>query len=106
MGAHPGRGRGRCWRSPLAAAYGALRFRAAGWRLDDGRLAVRSPRLARTTVLAPGHRRESHALAQTRSSAAPGWPTSVVAFGSETVARVHHLEAATAAGLFERLSRL
>ena len=36
-----------------AARSGWLRWRAAGWRLEDGRLAVRSRRLACTTVLAP-----------------------------------------------------
>ena len=34
-------------------AYGQARWRAAAWRLADGRLAVRSMLLARTTVLAP-----------------------------------------------------
>jgi putative membrane protein len=39
--------------APLGAAYGVARHRAAGWRLADGRLAVRSLLLARVTVLAP-----------------------------------------------------
>ena len=45
--------------------YGWLSWRAAGWRLRDGRLAVRARLLARTTVLAPAANRESHDLSQT-----------------------------------------
>ena len=44
----------------LLGGYGLLRHRAAGWRLDGGRLAIRSLRLARTTVLAPARYREWH----------------------------------------------
>ena len=91
---------------PLAAAYGAQRHRDAGWRLAGGRLTVRSARLARRTVLAPGRRRESHTLKQTQLQRRARLADVVVPFGSGTVARAHHLEAATAGELFERLSRL
>jgi putative membrane protein len=91
---------------PLAGAYGAQRYRDAGWRLEDGRLAVRSARLARRTVLAPGRRRESQTLAQTQLQRRARLADVYVEFGSETVARAHHLDSDTAAGLFERLSRL
>jgi putative membrane protein len=86
-----------------AGAYGALRFRAAGWRFADGRLAVRALRLARTTVLAPVERRESHALAQSLLQRRVDLADLEVAFGKRTTARVHHLDGTTARDLFARL---
>ena len=83
------------WALPLAAvpaAYGLLRFRAAGWRLRDGRLAVRSLRLARTTVLGPAALREWHELAQNPLQRRARLADVVVAFGKQTSARVRHLE--------------
>jgi putative membrane protein len=94
------------WALPLAlalAGYGLLRFRAAGWRLRDGRLAVRSLRLARTTVLGPAAHREWHEIAQNPLQQRARLADVVVTFGKRTRARVRHLEAATAARLFERL---
>jgi putative membrane protein len=87
-----------------AGAYGAVRFGAAGWRLDGGRLAVRSLRLARTTVLAPAAHRESHAIAQNLLQRPADLADLEVAFGKNTEARVRHLDAATATGLWQRLS--
>jgi putative membrane protein len=89
---------------PGAAAYGLARHRAAGWRLRDGRLAVRSLRFARRTVLAPALHRESHAFVQTVLQRRASLADVEVAFGKQTAARVHHLEAATAQVLFDRLS--
>jgi putative membrane protein len=89
---------------PAAAAYGLARHRAAGWRLRDGRLAVRSLMVARRTVLAPARHRESHALVQTVLQRRASLADVEVAFGKQTAARVHHLEAATARTLFERLA--
>jgi putative membrane protein len=85
-------------------AYGALRFRAAGWRLAGGRLAVRSLMLARTTVLAPAVHRESHAIAQNVLQRRAELADVAVAFGKSTNARVRHLDAGTATKLWERLS--
>jgi putative membrane protein len=87
-----------------AGAYGALRFRAAGWRLEGGRLAIRSLRIARSTVLAPGFNRESHAIAQTVLQRRAQLADLEVEFGKQTGAAVRHLEAATAAELFAALS--
>ena len=97
------------WALPVvavAAAYGAMRYHDAGWRLEGGRLVVRSARLARRTVLAPAHRRESHTFEQTRLQRRAGLADVLVPFGSDTVARAHHLEAPAAGDLFERISRL
>jgi putative membrane protein len=94
------------WALPLAgvlAAYGLLRFRAAGWRLRDGRLAIRSLRLARTTVFAPAALRESQEVAQNPLQRRARLADLVVAFGKQTSARVRHLEVATARSVFERL---
>jgi putative membrane protein len=87
-----------------AGAYGMARHRAAAWRLSGGRLAVRALRLARTTVLAPAALRESHTLAQTAFQRRGELADLHVAFGKRTVARLHHVEAATARELFTRLS--
>jgi len=87
-----------------AGGYGALRFRAAGWRLEGGRLAIRSLGIARSTVLAPGVNRESHAIAQTLLQRRAHLADVEVAFGKQTGAAVRHLEAATAADLFARLA--
>jgi putative membrane protein len=97
------------WVLPAAAllgAYGLLRYRAAGWRLAGGRLAVRSLVLARTTVIGPARHREWHEVRQNVLQRRARLADVVVAFGKQTSARVRHLEATTAAGVFERLSRL
>ena len=95
------------WALPLVvvlAGYGLLRFRAAGWRLEDGRLAVRSLVLARTTVLGPAYNREWHEIAQNVLQRRARLADVFVAFGKQTGTRVRHLELATADGLYERLS--
>ena len=89
---------------PPAAAYGLARHRAAGWRLRDGRLVVRSLLVARKTVLAAAVNRESHSIAQSVLQRRASLADLDVAFGKRTAARLHHLEAATAQALFERLT--
>jgi putative membrane protein len=86
--------------APLAllagALYGHARWRAAAWRLVDGRLAIRSMRLARTTVLAPASNRESHTLVQNLWQRRADLADLEVAFGKQTTARIRHLEATDA----------
>jgi putative membrane protein len=86
-----------------AGAYGALRFRAAGWRLRGGRVAFRRLRLARTTVLAPAANRESHTIAQTVLQRRARLADVRVAFGKSTRAGIHHIEVAAATDLWERI---
>jgi putative membrane protein len=86
--------------APLGAVYGALAYRAAGWRLEKGRLAVRSRRLARSTVLAPAAGRESHDLAQTALQRRARLADVAVAFGKGTIAQIRHLDADVARGLW------
>jgi putative membrane protein len=85
------------------AAYGLLRYRAAGWRVRDGRLAIRSRRLACTTVLAPAARIQQHGLRQTILQRRRRLADLDVRVGAGTRGRVRHLDAATAARLFEAL---
>jgi putative membrane protein len=82
------------------AAWGVARFRAAGWRLRDGRLAARHLMLARTTVLAPAVLRESVTLGQTVLQRRGRLADLVVAFGKRTRARVHHVDVDAASEAF------
>src|SRR5829696_4711293 len=50
--------------APLLALDGWLDYRAAGWRLRDGRLAMSSRELAWSTLLTPAARLQEHAIAQ------------------------------------------
>jgi putative membrane protein len=90
----------------LLGGYGWLRYRSAGWRLAGGRLAIRSLLFARTTVLGPARYREWHELSQHPLQRRGRLADVFVAFGKQTDARIRHLEAATAAALYDRLSRL
>jgi putative membrane protein len=87
----------------LAGLYGHARWRAAAWRLAEGHLAVRSMRLARTTVLAPARFRESHTLAQNLFQRRADLADLEVAFGKQTTARIRHLEAADARAAWSAL---
>ena len=86
--------------APFGAAYGVLAFRAAGWRLESGRLAIRSRRLARSTVLGPAAGREFHELDQTALQRRARLADVAVAFGKGTVARIRHLDAGDARALW------
>jgi putative membrane protein len=87
-----------------AAAYGVVRFRAAGWRFEGGRLAVRSLVFARTTVLAPAINRESHAISQTLLQRRARLANLAVEFGRSTNASIRHVEAAVASDTWERIA--
>ncbi len=95
------------WALPVLLALGALegvgRFRAAGWRLGDGRLVLRSRLLARHTLVARATRLQEHALSQSPFQRRARLADLAVAVGSGRRQRVAHLEQSTARGLFERL---
>ena len=91
--------------APLLALNGWWTFKAAGWRLRDGRLAMRSRVLARTTLLAPAARLQEHATAQNPFQRRAGLADLAVAVGKGGRARVRHLEAPVAAELWERLTK-
>jgi len=86
--------------APLGAPYGALGWGAAGWRLRNGRLAIRSRRLTRTTVLAPAAGREHQDLAQTALQRRARLADVAVSFGKGTRATIRHLDADVARGLW------
>jgi putative membrane protein len=88
---------------PLAALDGWLDYRAAGWRLRDGRLAMSSRTLAWSTLLAPAARLQEHAIAQTPLQRRAGLADVQVAVGKAGGASVRHLEAGVAGDLWERL---
>jgi putative membrane protein len=91
--------------APLAALDGWLDYRAAGWRLRDGRLAMSSRTLAWSTLLAPAARLQEHAIAQTPLQRRAGLADVEVAVGKAGGASVRHLEQPVAADLWERLRR-
>ena len=91
--------------APLLALNGWLTFKAAGWRLRDGRLVMRSRMLARTTLLTPAARLQQHATEQNPFQRRAGLADLAVAVGKGGRARVRHLEAPVAADLWERLRR-
>jgi putative membrane protein len=81
----------------LALLAGELRFRAAGWRLADGRVVLRSRGIARTTLVADVRRLQEHGTRQTPLQARRDLADIGVAVGSGRRAQVRHLEARTAA---------
>jgi len=87
----------------LGPAYGLAAWRAAGWRLDGGRLAIRSRMLARTTILAPARHRESHDIEQTALQRRARLAHVSVAFGKRTNARIRHLDLDAARALWRRI---
>lgn len=91
--------------APVLGLDGWLNYRAAGWRLRDGRLAMRSRRLARVTLLARADRLQEQALAQNPLQHRARLCDLSVAVGKDGDARVRHLETATAQELWERLRR-
>jgi len=88
-----------------AAALGAARWRAAGWRIEEGRAAVRFRRLARVTVLAPTARLQQHGVRQTVLQCRGGLADLEVRVGASTQGRVRHLEALVAGRVFDALRR-
>jgi putative membrane protein len=86
--------------------YGWARWRAAGWRLEDGRLAVRSLVFAQVTVLAPVRLRESHTVSQNPFQRRAALATLTVPFGKSTTAHIRHLEADDARAAIARSPRV
>ena len=92
--------RGRCCspRSAPSTARSASAPPAGG--CEGGRLAIRSRRLARSTVLAPAAGREFHELDQTALQRRARLADVAVVFGKGTPARIRHLDADDARGLW------
>jgi len=87
----------------LLGLYGLGAYRGAGWRLRDGRLALRTRRLSQSTLLAPAHRLQAHGVAQNPLQRRGRLADVAVSVGAGAGARVRHLEASVAWELWERL---
>jgi putative membrane protein len=88
----------------LGFAYGWIAWRGAGWRLRDGRLAMRHAALARTTVLAPARYRESQTVSQSVWQRRADLASLHVEFGKRTTARVRHVDAGEAVAAWRSLA--
>jgi putative membrane protein len=88
----------------LGFAYGWIAWRGAGWRLRDGRLAMRRAALARTTILAPARYRESQTVSQSVWQRRAELASLHVEFGKRTTARIRHIEAGEARSVWESLA--
>lgn len=105
---------GLVWREPtawpagvllavLALGHGAARFRAAGWRLAEGRIVIRGRRLARSTLIARVARLQEHGISQTPLQRRSGLADFGLAVGSGRRAGVAHLEEDVAGRLLHAL---
>ncbi len=87
----------------LGALAGLLRFADAGWALDGTRVAIRSRRLSRTTLIARAARVQLAELSTSVFQRRAGLATAGFAVGAGRRARIAHLEAADAGALLDRL---
>src|SRR5215213_6287057 len=89
-----------------AALYGRLRYRDAGWALEEDRLVVRSRLLGRTTAIAPRRRLQSRATVRSplqRRVRLATFQARVASGGGGAELRVTDLGSDTADGLIENL---
>ena len=96
------------WPAAVAVAAGGIghglsRYKAAGWRLAEGRLVVRNRVVSRQTLIAPVRRLQEHSLAQSRLQRRAALGDVALAVGSGHRAGVSHLEWTTARELFDDL---
>jgi putative membrane protein len=87
----------------LGGLDGLLRWRAAGWRLDGGRIVIRRRLLARRTLLARIDRLQEHGLSVSPFQRRARLASFELAVGSGRTGRVRHLDRSVAGSLFERL---
>lgn len=87
----------------LALGHALLRYRAAGWRLDHGRLVARSRRLARATVVAAVDRLQTRTLVEGSFERPLGLATFAFALASRARFRIPHLDAGSARRLLAAL---
>jgi putative membrane protein len=87
----------------LTALDGYVRYRSAGWRLDDDRILLRRGSLTRRTLLARPSRLQDHALVQTAFQRDAELADISITVASGTSSTVAHIEAGAATTLFQRL---
>jgi putative membrane protein len=90
----------------LGGGDGVLRWRAAGWRLDEERIVVRGRLLARRTLLARVDRLQEHELSVSPFQRRARLASFKLAVGSGRTGGVRHLDRVVAGSLFERLRPL
>ncbi len=86
-----------------AAAKGLLDHRAAGWRLEEDRVLLRSRRLARRTVIVSRRRVQRHEIRENPFQRRAGLAGFALAAGAGTRERVAHLDRPVAQRLFDAL---
>lgn len=89
----------------VGVALGVARYRAAGWRLDGGRLVLRSRRVARTTAIADPRRLQRITGAQSALQRRAGLGDVEVAVSSGRRLGVAHLDEPVVLDLVGRLAR-
>lgn len=87
----------------LGGIEGVLRWRAAGWRLDEARIVLRRRLLARRTLIARRDRLQEHCLSVSPLQRRAGLAHFRFAVGSGRTGRIRHLDRTAAGALFERL---
>ncbi len=85
------------------AAWGLLRHRSAGWRLDEKRVLMRQGAVARRTLIARADRLQEHGVSTSLLQRRGELADLALAVGSGRRGRVRHLDRSVAASLFERL---
>ena len=89
-----------------AALYGWLRYRDAGWALEDDRLVVRSRLLTRATAIAPRRRLQSRATVRSplqRRASLATFRAQVASGGGGAELQIIDLGSDAAASVVERL---
>ena len=83
-----------------AGLLGVLAHRAAGWRLQDGDIAIRFRRLARTTIVGPARLTQRHSVRQSPLQRRARLADFRITLGAGGDASVRHLEEAEAWAVF------
>jgi putative membrane protein len=83
-----------------AALLGVLAHRAAGFRLEDGAIAIRFRRIARTTIVGPARLTQRHSVSQSPLQRRARLADFAITLGAGGDARVRHLEEADAWAAF------
>ena len=90
-----------------AGLYGWLRFRSAGWRLEEGRVILRYRLLARTTAIAPRHRLQTRNVSSSpfqRRRRLASFRIEVASGSGGSAFGLTDLDSSTAGKLLEELS--
>jgi putative membrane protein len=84
-------------------AHGMSSYRAAGWRLESGRVVMRNRLISRQTIIAPVRRLQEHSVAQSMLQRRAALGNVALAVGSGRRAAMAHLDWSIARELFDEL---